>query len=100
MAVSEAAADLISSAADDDEGAYSEAYAPAESPTENINAGEKAAPADPPIDDIGAGEKAAPADPPAEDIGAGKKAASAESPVPERMLPLPDFSRKVIPLPY
>ena len=82
MVVTEAA-DLISSAADDDEGVYSEAYAPAESPTENINAGEKAAPADPPIDDIGAGEKAAPADPPKDDIDAGEKAAYEESPAEE-----------------
>lgn len=79
MAVSEAAADLISSAADDDEGVYSEADAPAESPAEDIGEGEKASPADPPKDDIDAGEKAVSAESPAEEIGTGEKAAPAVS---------------------
>ena len=82
MVVTEAA-DLISSAADDDEGVYSEADAPAESPREDIGAGEKTASADPSKDDIGAGEKAAPADPPKDDIDAGEKAAYEESPAEE-----------------
>ena len=78
MVVTEAA-DLISSAADDDEGVYSEADAPAESPREDIGAGEKTASADPSKDDIGAGEKAAPAVSSAEEIDAGKVIETAES---------------------
>ena len=80
MAVSEAV-DLVSSAADNDEGAYPEAAASADSPAKDTGGAEKTTSADPPMEDTGAAENTASAVAPAEDISAGEMTGTVESAV-------------------